>query len=401
MCPLEVIHDVGKARFNLIVKGRESFQNKEGIKIKSTNRLLALDVFRGMTIASMIIVNIPGSWSYVYAPLRHAKWHGCTPTDFIFPFFLFIVGVAMSYSLKAFENKISLSATKKILKRVFIIFSIGLILNAFPFNEGFTHLRILGVLQRIAIAYGIASFFCLYLNSRKLIILSAIILLSYWLLIFLFGQGNPYALDSNLVRVIDLKLIGEKHLWTGTGIPFDPEGLLSTLPSVVTVIFGYLTGQQIRSKAVLKQTTYRLFLTGLAAIVTGKIWGIFFPINKSLWTSSFVLYTSGWALIFLTVLLWIIDIKGYKKWTFPFIVFGTNSLFVYVLSSIWVKIYIYLIKIPKADGSVTNAYDWIYHSIFEPMAGHMNGSLLFAIAHVFVFWLILLFMYRRKIFIKI
>ena len=354
-----------------------------------------------MTIAAMITVNIPGSWSHIYAPLRHAKWHGCTPTDFIFPFFLFIVGVAMAYSLKRFNNNITLSATKKILKRVFIIFTIGVILNAFPFNEGFSNLRILGVLQRIALAYGIASFLCLYFDSRKLIILSAAILLLYWLLLFLFSQENPYALNSNLVRSIDIKLIGENHLWTGTGVPFDPEGLLSTLPAVVTVISGYLSGKLIRSKSGLKQTTYQLFLTGLATLLTGKLWGIFFPINKSLWTSSFVLYTSGWALIFLSILLWIIDVKGYKKWTFPFIVFGTNSLFVYILSSIWVQIYIYMIKIPKADGSVINGYDWIYHSIFVPIAGNLNGSLLFAITHVFIFWIILLFLYRKKIFIKI
>ena len=249
------------------------------------NRLLALDIFRGITIAAMIIVNIPGSWSYVYAPLRHAKWHGCTPTDLIFPFFLFIVGVAMTYSFKKFNNKISLIAVRKIAKRVLVIFLIGLALNAFPFNTGFSNLRILGVLQRIAIAYGIAAILCLYFKQKKLIIISGLILIVYWLILIIFSQGDPYAMESNLVRIIDLKIIGENHLWLGLGIPFDPEGLLSTLPAVVTVILGYLTGKLIQKESNLKSAIYKLLLIGIAAIIAGLIWGMVFPINKSLWTS--------------------------------------------------------------------------------------------------------------------
>lgn len=370
-------------------------------KIKNTDRLLALDVFRGITIAAMIIVNIPGSWSHIYAPLRHAKWHGCTPTDLIFPFFLFIVGVAMTYSMKKFNNTISLIAIRKILKRVLLIFLIGLFLHAFPFNSGFSNLRILGVLQRIALAYGIAAMLCLYFNQKKLIILSGFILLLYWPLLFFFGQGDPYALETNLARTIDLKIIGENHVWRGLGIPFDPEGLLSTVPAVVTVIFGYLTGKVIQAESNLKSTFSKLLLAGIAAIVIGKIWGLVFPINKSLWTSSYVFYTAGWATLFLSILLWTIDIKGFKKWAYPFVIFGMNSLFVYALSSIWVKIYIDLIKITKPDGSITNAYSWLYIQIFVPVAGNLNGSLLFAFTHVFVFWIVLLILYKKKIFIKI
>lgn len=375
--------------------------NHKDNNIQRLNRLIALDTFRGITIASMIIVNIPGSWSYVYAPLRHAKWHGCTPTDLIFPFFLFIVGVAMSYSFRKYDNRISVIAIRKIVKRVVLIFLIGLALNAFPFKIEISNLRILGVLQRIAIAYGIAALLCLCFSQTKLILLSGSILIGYWLLLLGFGQGDPYAVETNLVRIIDLKIIGERHLWKGVGIPFDPEGLLSTLPSVVTVILGSLTGKLIQSESNLRSAVYKMLIMGVSAILFGKIWGIIFPINKYLWTSSYVLFTSGLATIFLAVLLWFIDIRGKRKWTYPFVVFGMNSLFVYTLSSIWVKIYIHLIKITAPDGSVINGYNWLYNQLFVPVAGHLNGSLLFAITHVFIFWIILLILYRKRIFIKI
>ncbi len=365
------------------------------------DRLMALDAFRGITIALMIIVNIPGSWSYVYAPLRHAKWHGCTPTDLVFPFFLYIVGVAMSYSFRKYDHKISPMALQKILKRSALIFLIGLALNAFPFKTGISNLRILGVLQRIAMAYGVAAVLYLCCSQTKLIFTSAIILIGYWLLLLGFGQGDPYAAETNLVRIIDLKILGERHLWQGIGIPFDPEGLLSTLPSVVTVISGALTGTLIQMASNLKAAVRKLLLMGASAILLGKIWGIVFPINKSLWTSSYVLYTSGLAIIALAVLLWLIDIKGKRKWAFPFVVFGMNSLFLYVLSGVWIKSYLYLIRTTAPDGSVLNAYKWLYENIFVPVAGHLNGSLLFAITHVFIFWMILFLLYRKRIFIKI
>jgi predicted acyltransferase len=278
---------------------------------------------------------------------------------------------------------------------------IGLALNAFPFNSGISNLRILGVLQRIAVAYGIAALLCLYFNSKKLAIISGTILIVYWLLLLGFGQSDPYGMESNLVRIIDLKIIGGSHLWQGIGIPFDPEGLLSTLPAVVTAIFGYLTGESLQTESILKSVIYRMFLIGVAAILFGKFWGIIFPINKSLWTSSYVLYTSGWALIFLSALLWLIDVKGYRKWTYPFFIFGMNSLFIYIISIVWIKIYIFSIKISKPDGSVINGVDWLYNQLFVPIAGYLNGSLLFAITHVLIFWIILLILYSRKIFIKI
>lgn len=344
---------------------------------------------------------MPGSWSYVYPPLKHAKWHGCTPTDLIFPFFLFITGVAMRYSFMKFNDKISYAAIKKIMVRVVLIFLIGLALNAFPFNKEISGLRILGVLQRIALAYGLAAIFCLCFNQTKLIIISGLLLIGYWLLLSGFGQGDPYAVESNLVRVIDLKFFGETHLWMGKGIPFDPEGMLSTLPAVVTVISGYLTGQLIQAGSNLKPAVYKMIICGIFAVVLGKMWGDVFPINKSLWTSSYVLYTSGWALICLAFLVWLIDIKENRKWSWPFIVFGTNSIFIYILSIIWIKILIHLIKITAVDGSVTSGYNWIYREFFVPAAGNLNGSLLFAVTHILIFWIILLILYQKKIFLKI
>lgn len=354
-----------------------------------------------MTIAAMILVNMPGSWSYVYAPLKHAHWHGCTPTDFIFPFFLFIVGVAMCYSLKKFEKIVSPAIIVKILKRVLLIFLIGLVLNAFPFQTPISDLRILGVLQRIALAYGIAALLCLWLQPKNLIILSGILLIGYWLMLVGFGQEDPYAVETNLVRIIDISIFGEHHLWHGKKIAFDPEGLLSTLPAVVTVISGYLAGLLIQTESNLNKTVLKLFSSGVAAVLAGYSWGIIFPINKYLWTSSYVLYTSGWALICLAMLVWLIDIKGLNKWHYPFLVFGTNSLFVYIVSILWIKIFIYLIKIPTSDGSVVSGYDWIFTQIFAPVAGNLNGSLLFAFTHLGFFLFLLLILYRQKIFIKI
>jgi len=349
----------------------------------------------------MILVNMPGSWSHVYAPLRHAKWHGCTPTDLVFPFFLFIVGVAMTYSFRTYDHRLSSAAITKIARRVALIFLIGLFLNAFPFHRALSELRILGVLQRIAIAYGIAALLYLTLSRTRLIVLSALLLIGYWLLLLAFGRADPFALETNLVRAIDLKILGENHVWGGFGIPFDPEGLLSTLPAVVTVLLGTLTGRMIQAAPRLRSAVLRILLAGIGAVVLGRLWDPVFPINKALWTSSYVLYTAGLAMLFLSVLLWLIDVRGYRRWAYPFVVFGMNPLFLYALSAVWVRTYIYLIKFETADGTSMNAYKWLYQSIFVPIAGPLNGSLLFAISHVFLFWLILLLLYKKRIFIKI
>lgn len=363
-------------------------------------RLIALDVLRGLTIALMIMVNNPGSWSYVYAPLRHSKWHGCTPTDLVFPFFLFIVGVSMWYSFKKYGNGLTKKGLLKVLKRFSIIFLLGLFLNAYPkFN--FEHLRVFGVLQRIAIAYGIAAIFCMQFSVRHLLVICGLILGGYWALLYFGGAGDVYSLGSNIARKVDLFILGENHIYKGFGIPFDPEGLVSSIPSIVTVILGYLTGRLIEQSNNVLKAIKKLIIFGLASGVLGWFWGYLLPINKPLWTSSYVLYTAGWAMLILALLLWIIDVKGFKKWANPFIHFGTNPLFIFIFSGIYAKTIIYLVKFTNSDGKILTGYSYLYKNIFVPIAGDMNGSLLFAVTHIIFFWWLTYILYRKKIFIKI
>lgn len=364
-------------------------------------RLQSLDAFRGFTIATMIMVNTPGSWSYLYPPLAHADWHGCTPTDLVFPFFLFIVGVSMWFSFKKFDYQLSPSAVQKIAKRAGLIFLIGLLLNAFPFyNTSLSELRILGVLQRIAIAFGLGAVVCLALKERqRLLIFSAVTLLAYWGILYFFGGDAPYELETNVVRQIDLALLGADHLWQGKGLAFDPEGLLSSLPAVVTVVFGFLTGQMIEQTPK-EQLVSRCLTYGIPALALGWLWGFVFPINKSLWTSSYVLYTTGWALLVLSVFIWLMEVKGQKKWAAPLLVFGMNSLFAYILSMVWVKI-LWVITWTNPAGEVVSAYEWLFSAVLAPIAGNLNGSLLFALLHILIFWAILWVLYRKRIFFKV
>jgi len=364
-------------------------------------RLVALDVFRGITIATMILVNTPGSWAHVYPPLLHSKWAGCTPTDLVFPFFLFIIGVAMWFSFRKFDHRANPAALRKLARRVLVILAIGWALNAFPYVRDYSTFRFMGVLQRIALAYGIASLLCLYLNRKKLLIVSGAILLGYWLLLWGGGGADPYGLETNLVRKIDLFVFGPKHVWHGFGIAFDPEGLLSTLPATVSILLGYFTGRIIDGEASIREAVLKLLLWGTTALAVGVVWNPVFPLIKGIWTSSYVLYTGGIAMIGLAWCLWLIDVKGIDRWSRPFQVFGMNSLFAFVLSEFWVLVIIYWVRIPTGAGETTSLYGWLYHHVFEAMAGPLNGSLLFALFHVALFWLALLPLYRKRIYIKI
>ena len=369
------------------------------------NRFLALDIFRGATIALMVIVTTPGTWSYVYGPLRHAEWHGCTLTDLVFPFFLFIIGVAMRFSFDKYDICKYGPLFNKIMFRTITIFSIGLILNAFPFirqNWDWSSFRILGVLQRIALAYFFASFIVLRLDVKGLVKISFFLLVGYWLLLMSYGfysGQDPYSLKYNLILVIDSFLLGENHLYGGTGIQFDPEGLLSTIPSIVTILIGFLVGTMIKTTNDHQDNIQRMVVLGSLLIITGWLWSFGFPINKQLWTSSYVLYTAGIAIILLSGMIWMADIKKIDWWTKPFVILGSNAIFLYVLSSLWVKI---LLKISfELDGKIVSGYFYLYKTIFQPIAGNINGSLFFAISHVLMFLLILTWMHRKKIFIRI
>ncbi|AOW21466.1 acyltransferase family protein [Urechidicola croceus] len=365
-----------------------------------TKRLVALDVLRGLTIALMILVNNPGSWSFVYPPLRHSEWNGCTPTDLVFPFFLFIVGVSMWYSLKKYGTGLTKNGLLKVLKRFVVIFILGLFLNAFP-NFEFENLRIYGVLQRIAIAYAIGAILCMLFNYKQLLVVFGVLLLGYWVLIHFGGTADPYSLSSNIVRRVDLLLFGENHIYGGYGIAFDPEGLLSSIPSVGTVLVGYFTGRWIEKSKTVKIAIKKLLIYGIIGIVLGLLWNTVFPINKPIWSSSYVLYTGGLAMLFLALLLWIIDVKGLKTWAQPFIHYGMNPLFIYVFSGLYISAIAGLVKITTSSGEQISGYTYLYKEIFTPVFGNMNGSLFFALFHVILFWIVAFILYKRKIFIKI
>lgn len=369
--------------------------------MKTAQRYLALDVLRGMTISMMILVNNPGSWAHIYAPLEHSKWHGCTPTDLVFPFFLFVVGVSMFFSFSKYGNTLNKESLLKIAKRTLLIFLIGLFLNSYPqWLRDFSQVRIMGVLQRIALAYGFGSVIVLAAKRKYLPYIGGAILLVYWALLYTLGSSDPYSLQGNATIPFDSAILSINHMYKGFGIPFDPEGLFSTLPAIVTVIIGYLIGAKVKETEK-REVPLRLIIFGIAALAAGLIWGLLLPINKPLWTSSYVLYTAGWASLVLAALIWVIDLKGYTKWTSFFVVFGMNPLFIFALSGIWVLTLSRIIKIPAADGKMLNGYSWLYQQVFRPIAGDLNGSLLFAIFHVAIFWLIGYVLYKRKIFIKV
>jgi len=366
----------------------------------ATQRYLALDVFRGMTIATMILVNNPGSWSHIYAPLKHSAWHGCTPTDLVFPFFLFIVGVSMFFSFAKYGSKLDAKSLVKVLKRTALIFLIGLFLNSFPqWNFDFSKLRILGVLQRIAIAYGIGSLIVLSVNKKYLPYVALSILLVYWGILYFPGGADPYSLAGNIAPKVDVFLLGKNHIYSGFGIPFDPEGLLSTVPAISTVIIGFLAGGII-NRTERTKVPVKLLIYGIIGVAAGLLWSLIFPINKPLWTSSYVIYTAGWASVIMAFLIWIIDLRGYSKWSSFFVVFGMNPLFIFALSGIWARILTRIIKIHQGDTTV-NGYTWLYQNIFQPFAGDINGSLLFALSHIAVYWFICWVLYKKKIFIKV
>ncbi len=360
-------------------------------------RLMSLDVFRGMTVVFMIIVNTPGTWSHVYAPLRHASWHGCTPTDLVFPSFLFISGVAMWYSLRKFNFEFSGPALFRIIRRVALIFAVGLFLNIFPrFIRDYDTLRIMGVLQRIALAWGLGAVLVLLLKKNYIWIATAVILFGYWALMYFLGGSDPYSLDGNFARTVDLAVIGENHLYKGFGIPFDPEGLLSTLPATATVLLGFMAGGLTTSKGNSWKTVGWLTFVGALLIGAGLLWGEYFPINKPIWTSSYVLYAGGIGMVVLALLFMIVDIWNLRGWTGFFNTFGTNALFTYVLAGMLTKTLL-IIKIGEVS-----LYNWIFTHVCSPLFQEQKlASLLFPILLVTVIWALGYILYRKKIIIRL
>ena len=365
-----------------------------------SGRLLSLDIFRGITIAGMLIVNNPGSWGSIYPPLAHATWNGWTPTDLIFPFFLFIVGVSIVF---AFAGRTAAGADrtallKKSVWRGFKLFALGLILSGFPYYHLST-IRIPGVLQRIALAFVITAVLFLYTKLNTQVIVCAVLLLGYWALQALVPAPGVlpgmYEKGADLGGYIDRAVLGSAHLWSEAKT-WDPEGLLSTLPAIATCLSGVFAGLWLRSGRPPHERTNGLFVAGWAALVVGLMWHPLFPINKSLWTSSYVMFTSGLACSFLAICYWLADIKGWHAWGRPFQVFGVNAIAAFFLSGLGARI---LNLIQVGDGVALKT--WLYQHVFLSVASPINASLLFAITYT-AFWLgVMWVLYRRRIFIKV
>ncbi len=374
------------------------------IKIRSR----ALDVFRGLTVALMILVNNPGSWTSIYGPLKHAPWHGLTPTDLVFPFFLFAVGNALS---------LVSPDLKKSLKRTALIFLIGLALNWYPFfswvgndlvfkswtwinAEGFeVGLRIFGVLQRIALAYGFASILC-SLFKKNVLPVSLILLVTYWALCVLFGTGDVYSLEGWFGTGIDRAILGAAHMYQGEGVPFDPEGLMSTIPSIAQVMLGFWVGEKLRDFDKDKVLLY-FSQIGTFFIVIGIIWNVIHPINKKIWTGSYVLVTTGLSVLILGYLVQFLDVKKIEaKWAKFFEVFGKNPLFIFVLSAFIPKT-MSLIRIPYGD-KFLNPLQLFYEKVCTVIPGDPeNGSLFYALLLVGFYGFIAWWMDKKKIYIRV
>jgi predicted acyltransferase len=363
----------------------------------STSRLLSLDVFRGITIAGMILVNDPGSWEHIYWPLEHAQWSGWTPTDLVFPFFLFIVGVAITLSLgrRVESGGVTRDVYLKIVKRTLIIFAIGLFLNGFP-HFPLSEWRIPGVLQRIAVCYFFASIIFLNTRVRTQILISIGLLLFYYILVMTvpapgYAAGD-LTKDGSLPSFVDRVVFG-KHVWAQAKV-YDPEGILSTIPAVVTTLIGVLTGTWLRSERSRIEKAAGMFVAGAVLVAIGWAWNAFFPINKALWTSSYVMFTGGLALQFLALCYWLIDIKGYRRWAKPFEIFGLNAIALYVLADLLANFF----ELIKFGGDSLGG--WIYN-FFGSFLSPINASLAFAITFVLVCFFFMWLLYRRRIFIKI
>ena len=382
--------------------------------MKSTNNIsalqtrnLPLDVFRGMTVCFMIIVNTPGNHDTTFSPLLHAKWNGFTATDLVFPSFLFAVGNAKSFVMEKWGNMKQSKVLWKILKRTAIIFLLGYLMYWFPFfkiDRVTNHIvsfpmrdtRIMGVLQRIALCYGIAALMIYYLKPKAAVIISVALLFVYWIVLYWFGDAaSPLSLQGNAGLKFDRWLMGDNHLYHGEGVAFDPEGWLSTLPAIGNVVAGFMVGKWIQKKGNSYEGLTKLLLAGFAFMVCGYFWDMLFPINKKLWTSSFVVYTIGLDCIIIATITYITQFEHKTNWTKFFQVFGKNTLFIYLLSELLATVISIIPVAPKV-----NLFGWIYVNIFS-YAGAYLGSLLFAVAFMLVCWLVGYWLDKRKIYIKV
>ena len=391
-------------------------------------RLLSLDVFRGITIAGMLLVNDPGTWGAIFPPLEHAEWNGWTPTDLIFPFFLFIVGITTHLSLSARRARgdDDSALVKQILPRGIIIYLLGFAMAMFPFYQWGTiqslpnatawdriiyrieHVRLLGVLPRIAIVYICAGLLTLKTNLKQQIVIIATLLFGYWFAMTLIPVPGEHEIgglllhthDRNLAAYLDRLILGTNHTWTGS-VTFDPEGPFSTLPAIATAMLGVIAGTWIaRKDKPLLDRISGLFAAGSLAMVIGLMWNWSFPINKNLWTSSYVMFTAGMAAVTLATIMWIVDNYNVKWWTKPFVVYGVNPIVAFVGSGVMARL-IYTLWHVTYEGKSVALQDAIYQTVFLTWLPPRVASLGFAIAYVLLWYGILLVLYRRKIILKV
>lgn len=383
----------------------------------ASKRLLALDVLRGITIAGMIMVNNPGSWSYVYAPLGHAPWIGLTPTDLVFPFFMFIMGISTYISLRKYNFEFSTPAALKILKRTIVIFAIGLGIawfsmfcrtwNSLSGEEvtffsrlgqsvwTFDHIRILGVMQRLALCYGATAIIALLMKHKHIPYLIVTLLVGYFIILET-GNGFEYN-DTNVLSIVDRAVLGEAHMYKDNGI--DPEGFLSTIPAIAHVLIGFCVGKLLMEVKDINDKLIRLFLVGTILTFLGFLLSYGCPISKKIWSPTFAIVTCGLASSFLALLVWIIDVKGYTKWSRFFESFGVNPLFIYVLGAV-LSILLGNILFTY-NGETISLHGYIYSVILQPLLGDYPGSLAFALLFVCLNWSIGYILYKKKIYIKI
>lgn len=380
--------------------------------------MVSLDVFRGITVAAMILVNDPGSWSHVYPPLEHAEWNGWTPTDLIFPFFLFIVGVSMtlSFASRAARGWTRRTLALHVVRRSLLIFAIGLFLNGFP-DFDFSAIRIMGVLQRIALCYlaggllYLATFKKNPARERRVIargnvsVISAAVvalLVLYWVLLTFvpvpgYGAGH-LGKDDSLAAYIDRAVLGG-HLWSESKT-WDPEGILSTLPAIATLLIGILSGEWLRSDREARRKVIALAAAGALLLIAGRLLHPYFPINKNLWTSSFGLFTGGFAMLALALCYWVVDVRGWRAWTSPWLVFGMNAILAYALAELLAEASIDF-EFSDSHHHMTTMHGWIYDRLFVAHASPVNASLAFAVFFVIVIFLPLWLLYHRRVFLRI
>ena len=355
-------------------------------------RLLSVDALRGLTVAAMVLVNNPGTWSAVYGPLQHAEWHGWTPTDMVFPFFLFVVGVSIALALGPALERGASGLPVRVLRRAAVIFALGLLLHALPFFPLAT-LRIPGVLQRIAVCYLLAALLVGATRGargwRVQAVTAGVLLVGYWLLMTKVAapgqEAGDLSADGNLAGYVDRLVLGSRHIWQATRV-YDPEGILSTLPATATTLLGVLAGHWLRAGQVAgragAQIVGGLAVGGVAAAALGWLWGLSFPVNKPLWTSSYALLMAGLAALVLAACHWVIEVRGRRGWAAPFALLGVHALTLFFLSSLMAK----LLFIVRVGAGGPRLQTWLFEHVFAPWASPVDASLAYALAYVLLWW---------------